>query len=103
MADASTTDQIAGWVAVAIAIAGFGSFAAPAKTSAVRAARVHPLVYQTYKTFWCFVTSWLVLLIPGVRFRFTPFGLLSAASWVPAGIMAITSVNYAGLALAQAT
>ena len=96
-------DPAVGWSAVAIAVASFGSFAVPAKCFAARSADVHPLVYQTYKSFWCFATSWLVLLVPGVRLTFTPFGLLSALSWVPAGIMAIWSVNCAGLGVAQAT
>ena len=96
-------DQAVGWLAVAVAIVSFGSFAAPAKTEAVLRANVHPLVYQTNKTFWCFTTSWLVLLVPGVRLTFTPFGVLSAIAWVPAGCLAIWSVGYAGLAVAQAT
>ena len=58
-----TLDPAVGWCAVAIAVASFGSFAVPAKCFAARAADVHPLVYQTYKSFWCFATSWLVLLI----------------------------------------
>ena len=98
-----TPDELVGWTSVAVAICAFGSFAVPAKCFAARKSDVHPLVYQTYKTFWCFASSWLVLLIPGVDFVFTPFGLLSACSWVPAGIGAIWSVNYAGLAIAQAT
>lgn len=99
----ASSDDMVGWASVAIAIVAFGSFAVPAKCFAARKDDVHPLVYQTYKTFWCFTTSWLVLLIPDVKFSFTPFGLLSACSWVPGGIGAIWSVNYAGLAVAQAT
>jgi len=96
-------DRMVGWLAVLTAIFCFGSFAAPAKTKRVVDANVHPLVYQTYKSFWCFATSWLVLLIPGVSFSFTPFALLSALFWVPGGWMAIASVQYAGLAISQAT
>ena len=92
-----------GWLAVLTAVVCFGSFAAPAKSQRVVDAKVHPLVYQTYKSFWCFTTSWLVLLLPGVKFRFTPFGLMSAMVWVPSGALAIASVNFAGLAVAQAT
>ena len=96
-------DPFVGWCAVLTAIMAFGSFAAPAKTTTVVAANVHPLVYQTYKSFWCFATSWLVLLIPGVTFTYTPYALLSALFWVPGGWMAIASVQYAGLAISQAT
>ena len=86
-----------------MAVICFGSFAVPAKWASVRAANVHPLVYQTYKTFWCFATSWLALLVPGVQLVFTPFGVLSAVAWVPAGTLAIASIGYAGLGTAQAT
>ena len=99
----TTPSPFVGWIAMLIAIVAFGSFAAPAKSKRVVDANVHPLVYQTYKSFWCFATSWLVLLIPGVKFSFTPFALLSALFWVPGGWMAIASVQYAGLAVSQAT
>ena len=68
-----------GWSCVAIAWLGFGSFAVPIKSEAVRAAKVHPLVYQTYKTLWVFATSFLVLLWR--PWRFSWFGVLSAAFW----------------------
>ena len=96
-------DPVVGYIAVAVAVICFGSFAVPAKWASVRAANVHPLVYQTYKTFWCFATSWLALLVPGVQLVFTPFGVLSAVAWVPAGTLAIASIGYAGLGTAQAT
>ena len=96
-------DPFIGWCAVLVAIVCFGSFAAPAKTKRVVDANVHPLVYQTYKSIWCFLTSWLVLLIPGVHFAFTPYALLSALFWVPGGWLAIASVQYAGLGISQAT
>ena len=86
-------DPVVGYVAVAVAVICFGSFAVPAKWASVRAANVHPLVYQTYKTFWCFATSWLALLVPGVQLVFTPFGVLSAVAWVPAGTLAIASIG----------
>lgn len=96
-------DEAFGYVAMAVAIVCNGSFAVPAKWKRVVDAEIHPIVYQTNKSFWCFVTSWLVLLIPGVDFHFTPYGMLSALFWVPSGAMAIGAVNYAGLAIAQAT
>jgi hypothetical protein len=39
-----------GWVAVAGAIIGYGSFGVPIKWKTVREARVHPFVFQTYKS-----------------------------------------------------
>ena len=86
-------DPVVGYIAVAVAVICFGSFAVPAKWASVRAANVHPLVYQTYKTFWCFATSWLALLVPGVQLVFTPFGVLIAVAWVPAGTLSIASIG----------
>ena len=73
---AQADDAFLGWLCVLVAIVCFGSFAAPVKTKRVKEANVHPLVYQTYKSFWCFATCFLVLLIPSVRegFRFMANG-----------------------------
>mmetsp|Transcript_23576 Transcript_23576/g.74010 ORF Transcript_23576/g.74010 Transcript_23576/m.74010 type:complete len:165 (-) Transcript_23576:1879-2373(-) len=94
--------MLEGLLAVGLAWVCFGSFGVPIKSEAVRAANVHPLVYQSYKTFWTFVTCWLTLAA-GVEFRFSWWGLASGLAWVPAGVAAIVAVNHAGLALAQAT
>mmetsp|Transcript_54140 Transcript_54140/g.125959 ORF Transcript_54140/g.125959 Transcript_54140/m.125959 type:complete len:385 (-) Transcript_54140:113-1267(-) len=90
-----------GWVAVAIALVCFGSFGVPIKHKAVQDAKVHPLVFQTYKTFWALSTAWFALI--WADFHFSPWGLLSGVFWVPAGIAAIVAVNNVGLAIGQAS
>ena len=86
---------------VCLAWAGFGSFGVPIKAPAVLRAKVHPLAFQTYKSAWVFATCFLALL--SVDFAFTWWGVVSAAFWVPAGIMAVLAITDAGLCLAIAT
>ncbi|CAB9503094.1 expressed unknown protein [Seminavis robusta] len=81
---------------------GFGSFGAPIKSEAAKSVDVDPLVFQTYKTFMCFMTSWLVLAF-GEPFTFTPWGIASACFWVPSGVAAIAGIKMAGLAVAMGT
>ena len=56
---------------------------------------------QTYKSFWCFVTSWLVVPFTGGKVQYTPWGIVSALFWVPAGVAAVIAVEHSGLALSQ--
>jgi len=84
-----------------VAIVCFGTFGVPIKSDAVREAKVHPLVFQTYKTFWVMLTAWLVLAWED--FHFSPWGLLSGFFWVPSGIASFIAVNNVGLAVGQAT
>ena len=58
--------------------------------------------HAAYKTFMCFVTSWLVLAI-GEPLSFTPWGIVSACFWVPGGVAAIAGIKMAGLAVAMGT
>lgn len=90
-----------GWLAAIASCICFGSFAVPIKSPAAQACKVDPLVFQTYKSFMCFITSFLTIPIFHQKFYFTPWGILSALFWVPAGVAAIYSVQNAGLALAQ--
>jgi len=92
-------DATKGWCFVALACVSFGSFGLPIKHSSVVNANVHPLAYQTYKSFWCFVTSWLVLLWHPLDF--TCWGFVSAAFWVPAGVAAVVSISNCGMAVGQ--
>ena len=62
--------QIVGWFAAFIGAIGFGSFAVPIKGEAANSVDIDPLVMQSYKSFTCFFTSWLVLL-------FGKFGTIS--------------------------
>jgi len=61
---------------------------------------VDPLVFQTYKTVMCFLTSWMLIPL-GQPFFFSYWGIVSGLFWVPGGIAAIYAVQNAGLAVAQ--
>eukprot|EP00928_Gymnodinium_smaydae_P079169 TRINITY_DN63169_c0_g1_i1.p1 TRINITY_DN63169_c0_g1~~TRINITY_DN63169_c0_g1_i1.p1 ORF type:complete len:452 (+),score=71.44 TRINITY_DN63169_c0_g1_i1:149-1504(+) len=98
--EAWQTSGVLPWLGVLVAWLSFGSFAVPMKWPAVVDARVHPLVYQSYKTFWVFVTSYLVLLFQ--PYEFSVWGLASGFSWVPAGIAAVVAVQNVGIAYGQA-
>jgi hypothetical protein len=60
----------------------FGTFAVPIKSNVARSVNIDPLVFQSYKTAMCFLTSWLILL-SGQKFVFTPWGIVSGLFWVP--------------------
>jgi hypothetical protein len=78
----SSCGEACGWMAAAAAMLAFGSFGVPIKGQAATSVDIDPLVFQSYKTFMCFVTSWLILLF-GESFEFTPWGIVSAMFWVP--------------------
>ena len=65
-----------GWAAAFFSALAFGSFGVPIKSGAATHVDIDPLVMQSYKTFMCFITSWLVLLA-GEDFHFTPWGIVS--------------------------
>ena len=52
-----------GYVAAFVSCLSFGSFALPMKGKAAKECDVHPLVFQTYKTLMCFLTSFSVLFL----------------------------------------
>lgn len=54
--------EACGWVAAVVSMFAFGTFGVPVKSNAAKSVDVDPLVFQTYKTTMCFITSWLVLL-----------------------------------------
>lgn len=81
--------EACGWAAAACSALAFGTFGVPIKSEAARSVDIDPLVFQTYKTFVCFATSWLILL-PNAsggggleEFTFTPWGIVSGLFWVP--------------------
>ena len=55
--------------------------------------------FQCYKSFACFVTSLMSLLV--VDFKFTFWGLVGACVWVVNGTVAIVAVQKCGLSTAQ--
>jgi len=89
-----------GWTAALISCVSFGTFAVPIKSEASQSVDVDPLVFQSYKTFMCFATSWTVLLI-GQPLTYSAWGIVSGLFWVPAGVAAIYAVKHAGLAVSQ--
>jgi len=60
-----------------------------------------PVIFQLYYSFVIFSTGWLVLIF--VPFKFTYFGIIGAALWVPASIFSIFSVFLLGISVAQGT
>lgn len=92
----STCNDSCGWAAAVISCLAFGSFGVPIKGAAANSVDIDPLVFQSYKTFMCFLTSWLVLLL-GQELTYTPWGIVSGLFWVPGGVAAIYAIRSAGL------
>ena len=68
MSSLKESDVVWGWVVALIACISFGSFGVPIKGESAKSVDIDPLVFQTYKTCVCFMTSWIVLLLGAVRF-----------------------------------
>jgi len=94
--------QTCGLIAAFIGVLAWGTFGVPIKSNAAQRVNIDPLVFQTYKTTMCFLTSWLILLY-GESFSFTPWGFVSGLFWVPGGIATVYGVKNAGLALGIGT
>lgn len=97
-AEAVAVCESCGWAAAFCSMLAFGTFGVPIKSQAAVKVNIDPLVFQTYKTFMCFITSWLVL-VAGDEFIFTPWGIISGMFWVPGGVATIYAVKNAGLAI----
>lgn len=54
--------EACGWLAAIGSMIAFGSFGVPIKSEACQRVQVDPLVFQSYKTIMCFLTSWIILL-----------------------------------------
>jgi len=90
-----------GWLAALGAMVAFGSFGVPMKSHAANMVDVDPLVFQSYKSLVCFVTSWWILVLnSNVTFTFTPWGIVSCIFWVPGGVATVYAIRNAGLAIA---
>jgi hypothetical protein len=96
---ADSVCEACGWAAAFVAMLAFGSFGAPIKSDAAKSVDVDPLVFQSYKSFMCLITSPIVLLL-GHPFTFTPWGIVSGLFWVPGGVATVYAIKSAGLALA---
>jgi Transmembrane family, TMEM144 of transporters len=90
--------EACGWMAAIASMLAFGSFAAPIKCLVVSSLDVDPLVFQSYKTLICFLTSWVVLFF-GQNFTYSPWGIVSGFFWVPGGVATIFAVKSAGMAV----
>ena len=104
----STSCESCGWIAAFCAALAFGSFGVPIKSNAAKQVDVDPLVFQTYKTVMCFLTTGLFLgvwsLVRNDRshselLTFSPWGIVSGLFWVPGGVATVYAVKSAGLAL----
>jgi hypothetical protein len=112
MADIAAACESCGWAVAFCFMLAFGTFGVPIKSNAAVSVDIDPLVksdaavsvdidplvFQTYKTFMCFVTSRLVLLA-GEGFSFTPWGIVSGMFSVPGGVATIYAIKNAGLAI----
>ena len=91
--------ETCGWLAAFGSMLAFGSFGVPIKSKRAVSVNIDPLVFQSYKTSMCFLTCWLVLLA-GVPFTYTPWGIVSGMFWVPGGVATVYAIKVAGLAIA---
>ena len=97
---AGVCGEACGWACALLSLFMFGSYSVPVKSRKLQSIPVDPLVFQTYRTLTAFAVSWTVLLL-GVDFTFTPWGIVSGFCWVPGGISGIYAVRSAGLAVSQ--
>jgi glucose uptake protein GlcU len=93
------SDQLYGYLAVLGAIFFFGSIGVMIKSKKLAEAKVDPMVFQLYYSVAIFISSWLVLSYNS--FVFTYWGIVGAALWVPASILSIFAIKYAGLSISQ--
>ncbi|KAK9797759.1 hypothetical protein WJX73_007506 [Symbiochloris irregularis] len=87
------SDVALGCLYSAASAVAYGSFAVPVKSKAVLTAKVHPIVFQLYKSTAALFTALLTLFF--VNAVFTPWGLLGAAMWVFTGTVAIIAITHA--------
>ena len=84
-----------------VASGGFnGTFPVFIKTERVLAARVHPIIFQLYKSVWVCIFGCgcaAVRLVRGLPLEFTPWASLSAAAWIPSGVFTIIAVPLVGV------
>mmetsp|Transcript_2207 Transcript_2207/g.4642 ORF Transcript_2207/g.4642 Transcript_2207/m.4642 type:complete len:395 (+) Transcript_2207:143-1327(+) len=95
-----TCTDACGWVTAFVAAVSYGSYGVPIKHT--KHLDVHPLIFQSYKTFVMFVTCWGVKFL-GEELVFTRWGLLSGFMWVVGGCGGIYGIRMAGLAIAVGT
>lgn len=81
-----------------------GSYTVPIKAPAVVLCKVHPLIFQSYKSFWVFATCWLFVVFNVLRskpaYLFNVWPMIGAAAWVPSGLCTIAAVQRIGVGMA---
>lgn len=98
--DVKESCESCGWIAAIVSMIAFGTYGVPMKSISATI-KPDPLVFQSYMTAMVFVTSWVILLLPEAPdIVLTPWGLVSAAFWIPGGLAVIYAVQNAGLAVA---
>lgn len=97
MEDDGPNCDACGWTAAFLSMLAFGTFGVPIKSEKAQSVHMDPLVFQSYKTLVCFLTSWLVLF--NQEFRYTPWGIVSGLFWVPGGWATVYAIQHAGLAI----
>ncbi len=98
----------ASWLPAVLATLGgacMGTYPVFVKTPAMRAAHVHPLVFQGYKSAWVLIIgilliAWRSTFGTDPAYVFTPWGIASACAWVPAGFSLIASIPRVGVGTA---
>jgi len=93
------SDELYGYLAVLGAIFFFGSIGVMIKSKKLAEAKVDAMVFQLYYSLAIFISSWLVLSYNS--FVFTYWGIVGAALWVPASVLTIFAIKYAGLSISQ--
>jgi len=63
-----------GWAAAFCAMIFNGSFAIPVKSERCKRLDIDPLVFQTYKTVMCLISSYAIVWYLGLAFTFSPWG-----------------------------
>ena len=79
-----------------LAAIGYGTFPVFLKSPRVLEAKVHPFVFQLYKSVWAFIIG-AVCVIVKRQFAFTPWAIGAAVCWVPGGVLSIIAVPIIGM------
>jgi glucose uptake protein GlcU len=79
-----------------------GTYPIMIKVPRVIAAKVHPIVFQCYKSFWVFALGWIFLFVNWLRHKpalaFSCWAAVCASMWVPSGFCYIAAVPRCGVA-----
>ena len=79
-----------------------GTYPLFVKTPTVLDAKVPPVIFQSFKSL-CVLFTGLVLVVARFMrsaeppFEFSPWGVASAAAWIPAGLCVIAAVPRVGM------